>query len=106
MFKKLLLAFNFSTSTVLWSASSFVGGHCTGSTMNDGLKGGKYPQQYELSEYESAAGCKMQFSENPNITSINASIQGNKGLAGVADRQPAEPLVVVPYDSIDLKWYY
>ena len=100
MFKKLLLALIFSTSTVLWSASSFAGGHCTGSTMNDGLKGGKYPQQYELSEYESAAGCKMQFSENPNITSINASIQGNKGLAGVADRLPAEPLVVVPYDSI------
>ena len=100
MFKKLLLALVFSTSTVLWSASSFAGGHCTGSTMNDGLKGGKYPQQYELSEYESAAGCKMQFSENPNITSINASIQGNKGLAGVADRLPAEPLVVVPYDSV------
>jgi peptide/nickel transport system substrate-binding protein len=100
MFKKILLALVFSTSTVLWSASSFAGGHCTGSTMNDGLQGGKYPQQYELSEFESAAGCKMQFSENPNITSINATIQGNKGLAAVADRLPDEPLVVVPYDSI------
>ena len=100
MFKKILLALVFSASTVLWSASSFAGGHCTGSTMNDGLQGGKYPQQYELSEFESAAGCKMQFSENPNITSINATIQGNKGLAGVADRLPDEPLVVVPYDSI------
>ena len=100
MFKKILLALVFSASTVLWSASSFAGGHCTGSTMNDGLQGGKYPQQYELSEFESAAGCKMQFSENPNITSINATIQGNKGLAAVADRLPDEPLVVVPYDSI------
>ena len=100
MFKKILLALVFSASTVLWSASSFAGGHCTGSTMNDGLQGGKYPQQYELSEFESAAGCKMQFSENPNITSINATIQGNKGLAAVADRLPDEPLIVVPYDSI------
>ena len=100
MFKKILLALVFSASTVLWSASSFAGGHCTGSTMNDGLQGGKYPQQYEISEFESAAGCKMQFSENPNITSINATIQGNKGLAAVADRLPDEPLVVVPYDSI------
>ena len=100
MFKKILLALVFSASTVLWSASSFAGGHCTGSTMNDGLQGGKYPQQYELSEFESAAGCKMQFSENPNITGINATIQGNKGLAAVADRLPDEPLVVVPYDSI------
>jgi peptide/nickel transport system substrate-binding protein len=32
--------------------------------------------------------------------SINATIQGNSGLAGVADRLPEEPLVVVPYDSI------
>ena len=100
MFKKILLALVFSASTVLWSASSFAGGHCTGSTMNDGLQGGKYPQQYEISEFESAAGCKMQFSENPNITSINATIQGNKGLAAVADRLPDEPLIVVPYDSI------
>jgi peptide/nickel transport system substrate-binding protein len=100
MFKKILLALVFSASTILWSASSFAGGHCTGSTMNDGLQGGKYPQQYEISEFESAAGCKMQFSENPNITSINATIQGNKGLAAVADRLPDEPLIVVPYDSI------
>jgi peptide/nickel transport system substrate-binding protein len=44
-----------------------------------------YPQQYELSEFESLAGCKMQFAENPNIVSINATIQGNKALAAVAD---------------------
>ena len=100
MFKKLLLALVFSAGTVLWSVSSYADGHCEGSTMSDGHTGGKYPQQYELSEFESAAGCKMQFSENPNITSINATIQGNKGLAAVADRLPDEPLVVVPYDSI------
>ena len=86
MFKKLFLALVFSSSTVLWSVSSYAA--CSGSTMNDGLKGGKYPQQYELSEFESAAGCTMSFSENPNIASINATIQGNQGLAGVADRLP------------------
>jgi len=100
MFKKLLLALVFSAGTFLWSVSSYADGHCEGSTMNDGHTGGKYPQQYELSEYQSAAGCKMVFAENPNIVSINDTIQGNKGLAAVADRLPDEPLVVVPYDSI------
>ena len=100
MFKKLLLALVFSAGTVLWSLSSYADGHCEGSTMSDGHTGGKYPQQYELSEYQSAAGCKMMFAENPNIVSINDTIQGNKGLAAVADRLPDEPLVVVPYDSI------
>ena len=42
-----------------------------------GLKSGKYPQQYELSEYENVSDCRMSFSENPNIESINATIQGN-----------------------------
>ena len=100
MFKKLLLALVFSAGTVLWSVSSYADGHCEGSTMSDGHTGGKYPQQYELSEYQSTAGCKMMFSENPNIVSINETIQGNKGLAAVADRLPDEPLVVVPYDSV------
>ena len=100
MLKKLFIALVFSFTTLVWSGSSFAGGHCAGSTMNDGQTGGKYPQQYELSEYESAAGCTMKFSENPNIASINATIQGNEGLPGVADRLPDEPLVVVPYDSI------
>ena len=38
--------------------------------------------------------------ENPNIASINASIQGNKALPPLAERLPEEPLVVRPYDSI------
>jgi orotate phosphoribosyltransferase len=100
MFKKLLLALVFSAGTVLWSVTSYADGHCEGSTMSDGHTGGKYPQQYELSEYQSTASCKMMFSENPNIVSINDTIQGNKGLAAVADRLPDEPLVVVPYDSV------
>ena len=100
MFKKLFIAMIFSSSTALLSFGSIAGGHCSGSTMNDGQTGGKYPQQYELSEYESAAGCEMKFSENPNIASINKTIQGNPSLPPVEDRLPDEPLVVVPYDSV------
>ena len=101
MLKKLFIALVFSATTFVWSGSSFADGHCQGSTMNDGQTGGKYPQQYELSEYESAANCTMKFSDNPNIASINATIQGNPGsLPPVEDRLPDEPLVVVPYESI------
>ena len=100
MFKKLFIAMIFSSSTALLSFGSIAGGHCSGSTMNDGQTGGKYPQQYELSEYESAAGCEMKFSENPNIASINKTIQGNPSLPPVEDRLPDEPLVVVPYESV------
>jgi peptide/nickel transport system substrate-binding protein len=99
MVKKIFLTLVFSVASVVWSSSSFAAS-CSGSTMSDGHTGGEYPQQYELSAYESAAGCTMSFSENPNITSINATIQGNEGLAGVANRLPEEPLVVVPYDSV------
>ena len=99
MVKKIFLTLVFSVTSVVWSSSSFAAS-CSGSTMSDGHTGGKYPQQYELSAYESAAGCTMSFSENPNITSINATIQGNEGLASVANRLPSEPLVVVPYDSV------
>ena len=99
MVKKIFLTLVFSITSVVWSSSSFAAS-CSGSTMSDGHTGGEYPQQYELSAYESAAGCTMSFSENPNITSINATIQGNEGLASVANRLPSEPLVVVPYDSV------
>ena len=99
MFKKLFIALVFSFSTFAWSGISFAG-DCSGSTMSDGMTGGKYPQQYELSEYESAADCSMHFHDNPNVESINATIQGNPSLPPVADRLPDEPLVIVPYDSI------
>ena len=99
MVKKIFLTLVFSVTSVVWSSSSFAAS-CSGSTMSDGHTGGEYPQQYELSAYESAAGCTMSFSENPNITSINATIQGNEGLASVTNRLPSEPLVVVPYDSV------
>ncbi len=64
-----------------------------------GIKG-KYPQQFELAEFEKAAGCKLTFSENPAIGKLNGRIQGNPGLPSLAERIPQEPLVVAPYDAI------
>ena len=65
-----------------------------------GVKSGAYPQQYEVSEFEAAAGCKMTFSSNPDAAALNAKIKGNPDLPPLAERIPQEPLVVVPYDSI------
>lgn len=65
-----------------------------------GIKGA-FPQQYELAEFESAAGCKLSFSENPRIGELNRRITGNPDpLPPVAERLPSEPLVVAPYESI------
>ena len=103
MVKKLLLTVIFSVASISWSGYSFAG-NCAGNgstqSNTNGVAAGQYTQQFELDEFEKAAGCTMQFSENPNIASINASIQGNKALPALADRLPEEPLVVRPYDTI------
>ena len=65
-----------------------------------GVAPGAYPQQYELAEFEAAAGCKMEFSGYDGMADLNARIQGNPDLPPLADRIPSEPLVVVPYDSV------
>jgi peptide/nickel transport system substrate-binding protein len=65
-----------------------------------GVAAGAYPQQYELAEYEAAAGCKLSFTENPSIGALNSRIVGNGPLASLASRLPDEPLVVAPYDAI------
>ncbi|PSL17497.1 ABC transporter substrate-binding protein [Shimia abyssi] len=65
-----------------------------------GVTGGAFPQQYELGEFEAAAGCKMEFSGNPDAEALNGEIVGNPALPALADRIPAEPLVVVPYESV------
>jgi hypothetical protein len=64
-----------------------------------GVAAGAFPQQYELSEFEAAAGCSMEFSANPESDALNAEIKGNPALPSLAERLPEEPLVVVPYDS-------
>ena len=61
---------------------------------------GKFPQQFELAEFEKLAGCKLTFSENPDIGKLNGRIRGNPELPPLAQRLPEEPLVVAPYDSI------
>jgi peptide/nickel transport system substrate-binding protein len=42
----------------------------------------------------------MEFSANPESEALNARIHGNPALPALAERLPAEPLVVVPYDSV------
>lgn len=75
---------------------------CPGITVDDmqGVAPGAFPEQYELSEYEAAAGCQMEFSENPDMAALNAKIFGNPDLPPLADRLPEDPLVMVPYSSI------
>jgi len=75
---------------------------CPAATVADtmGVTGGAYPQQWDLAEFESAANCKMSFSENPRIGALNGMIAGNPALPALADRLPSEPLVVAPYDEI------
>jgi peptide/nickel transport system substrate-binding protein len=64
-----------------------------------GIKG-KFPQQFELAEFEKLAGCKLTFQENPAIGKLNGRIRGNPDMPALADRLPAEPLVVAPYEEI------
>ncbi len=64
-----------------------------------GIKG-KYPQQFDLAEFEKLANCKMTFKENPAIGALNKRIVGNPAMPPLAERLPAEPLVVAPYDAI------
>lgn len=76
--------------------------NCPAITLADmqGIASGGYPQQYELSAFQEAAGCTMEFSANPEIEALNAQIKGNPDLPPLSERIPAEPLVVVPYESI------
>jgi len=76
--------------------------NCPAVTVADmqGVAAGAFPQQYELSEFEAAAGCDMAFAENPAASDLNGRIKGNPALPALADRLPEEPLVVVPYASV------
>ena len=87
-------------ATALLASSALA--NCPAVTVSDpmGVATGAFPQQYELAEFEAAAGCTMAFSENPEIAALNAEIQGNPELPPLAERLPSEPLVVAPYDMI------
>ncbi|MEM6622043.1 MAG: ABC transporter substrate-binding protein [Pseudomonadota bacterium] len=96
--KRLLLA----TAASLCFAAGAHAADCPPITLGDmqGVAAGAYPQQYELSEFQEAASCTLTFQENPEIAGLNGEIQGNPDLPPLSERLPAEPLVVVPYDSI------
>jgi peptide/nickel transport system substrate-binding protein len=64
-----------------------------------GVAPGAFPEQYELGDFQTAAGCTMELSENPAVAEFNAQIRNNPALPALADRLPTEPLVVVPYAS-------
>ena len=95
--KRILLS-----GTALIGFTGMAAASCPGITVGDmgGVAPGAYPQQYDLAEFQTAAGCEMEFSENPEIAALNGEIQGNPDLPPLAERLPEEPLVVVPYDSI------
>jgi peptide/nickel transport system substrate-binding protein len=78
-------------------------GGCPAVTVADsmGVAAGAFPQQYELAEFQELTGCELTFAENPAIGDLNARIGGNpEALPAVAERLPAEPLVVAPYEQI------
>ena len=93
-------------TTLLGSASALVlataaAADCPAVTVAD--MGGltpAFPQQFELAEFETAADCTLALSENPAIEALNARIFGNAELPPLAERLPAEPLVVAPYRAI------
>ena len=79
-----------------------VAADCPTATVKDmmGVAAGKYPQQYELAEFEKLAGCKLSFQGNPDAEMLNGKIRGNPALPALNERIPMEPLVVAPYHSI------
>ena len=73
--------------------STSVLANCPAVTIADakGVGAGAYPQQYELSEFQSLAGCELSFTENPDIAALNGKIRGNPDLPPLAERLPEEP---------------
>ena len=68
-----------ASTTLLLSVTNTAVAACPSATVADmkGVKAGKYPQQFELSEFERLAGCKLSFRGNPDIAKLNAKIRGN-----------------------------
>ncbi len=90
------------TSTAAILLPGIVAAACPAVTIADskGVAAGDFPQQYELGEFNSKAGCELTFAENPALADLNGKIFGNPALPALADRLPKEPLVSAPYDSI------
>jgi len=95
--KKLLLS---SVAMTAFAGAAMAA--CPAVTVADpmGVGAGAFPQQYELSEFQTLADCTMEMSDNPDIAAMNSRIRGNPDMPPLADRLPAEPLVVAPYEAI------
>ncbi|WP_298863279.1 ABC transporter substrate-binding protein [uncultured Sulfitobacter sp.] len=95
--KKILLS-----SAALTAIAGTAMAACPAVTVSDamGIDAGAFPQQYELSEFQTLGDCKLEMSENPDIAALNGRIRGNPEMPALADRLPSEPLVVAPYDMI------
>lgn len=52
-------------------------------------------EQMELADFEAQSGQSLTFSENPSL----AALTGRAALPPVAARLPAEPLVILPYET-------
>ena len=92
-----------AATLLLLSSVSTVFADCPAATVADmkGVKAGKYPQQFELKEFERLAGCSLSFKDNPDIAKLNSKIRGNpSNIPSVEKRLPEEPLVYAPYHSI------
>jgi peptide/nickel transport system substrate-binding protein len=76
---------------------------CPAITIADpqGIAAGEWPEQYELTEFESLAGCEMTFSSRSEFSEAlwtRGLVEGD--LPPVEERLPEEPMVVQPYDAI------
>ncbi|MBY8975253.1 ABC transporter substrate-binding protein [Rhodobacteraceae bacterium NNCM2] len=98
--RKSLLKASVALGAVLIAPAAFAA-DCPAITVadNQGLVGA-YPEQFELTEFQSLGNCTLTFQENPRIAELNGMIRGNPDLPPLAERLPAEPLVIAPYDSI------
>ena len=95
--KKILLS-----SAALTAFAGTAMAACPAVTVSDamGVDAGAFPQQYELTEFQTLGDCTLEMSENPDIAALNGRIRGNPDMPALADRLPSEPLVVAPYDAI------
>ena len=92
----------FLSSAALTAFTGAAMAACPAVTVSDpmGVAAGAFPQQYELVEFQALADCTLEMSENPDIAAMNGRIRGNPDMPALADRLPAEPLVVAPYDMV------
>ncbi len=84
-------------------APSAAAGTCPPVTVanSQGVPAGKWPQQYELAEFEALANCKLSLTSRTQFDPKLKEIGFIKGdLPPVEQRLPEEPLVVVPSEEI------